>query len=62
MSKHTGVARFAIGTKFVTRGKHPRECTVTDILRTLTFADMSAKLSLSTVAFSALSSGNFRSF
>lgn len=29
-----GIARFAIGTKFKTRGKHPRLCTVTDILKT----------------------------
>jgi hypothetical protein len=27
-------ARFPIGTKFKTRGKHPREMTVIDILRT----------------------------
>lgn len=27
-------ARFKIGTKFKTRGKYPRECTVVDILKT----------------------------
>lgn len=26
--------RFLIGQRFKTRGKHPRECTVIDILRT----------------------------
>jgi hypothetical protein len=26
--------RFQIGQKFATRGKHPRICTVTDILKT----------------------------
>jgi hypothetical protein len=28
----------AIGTKFKTRGKHPKICTVTDILRTYNYA------------------------
>ena len=27
-------AKFSIGTQFKTRGKHPRLCTVVDILRT----------------------------
>ena len=31
--------RFAIGQKFKTRGKHPRICTITDILRTYNAAD-----------------------
>lgn len=31
--------RFAIGTKFNTRGKNPRLCTVVDILRTYNNAD-----------------------
>lgn len=26
--------RFSIGTQYLTRGKHPRLCTVTDVLRT----------------------------
>lgn len=30
---------FPIGTKYMTRGKHPRLCTVTDILRTYNSAN-----------------------
>lgn len=30
---------FAIGTQFKTRGKHPRLCTVVDVLRTYNSAD-----------------------
>jgi hypothetical protein len=33
-NKQNGIPRFEIGTRFKTRGKHPRICTVTDILRT----------------------------
>lgn len=28
------MAQFSIGTQFKSRGKHPRICTITDILRT----------------------------
>lgn len=38
-------ARFAIGTKFKTLGKHPKECTVTNILRTYDNADKLVKVS-----------------
>ena len=31
--------RFAIGTTFKTRGKHPRECTVVDIYKTYNSAN-----------------------
>lgn len=34
MSQKEREARFAIGQQFWTRGKHPRLCTVTDILKT----------------------------
>jgi hypothetical protein len=34
MDSHEKQPRFAIGTKYKTQGKHGRECTVTDILRT----------------------------
>lgn len=30
----TDAADYKIGTKFKTRGKHPRICTVTDVLKT----------------------------
>ena len=31
--------RFAIGTEYTTRGKHPRECVVVDVLRTYNSAN-----------------------
>lgn len=34
MSEGTLTARFSIGETYATRGKHPRICTITDILRT----------------------------
>lgn len=33
------IHRFNIGTQFKTRGKHPRLCTVTDILKTYNSAE-----------------------
>jgi hypothetical protein len=35
---------FEIGTQFKTRGKHPRLCTVTDILRTYNSRDELVKV------------------
>lgn len=37
-------ARFAIGTQFKSHGKHPRICTVTDILRTYNSAGQLVKV------------------
>ena len=37
-------AKFPIGTKFRTRGKHPLDCVVTDILRTFNSRDELVKV------------------
>jgi len=39
-----GEPKFQIGTKFKTRGKHPRLCTVTDILKTFNAAGEQVKI------------------
>lgn len=39
-----GEPKFQIGTKFQTRGKHPKLCTVTDILKTFNAAGEQVKL------------------